>query len=494
MLVHELPGAQGRAGGTTVTAVVADDLGGLYTAACVDSTAGCAVAEPAPDGWVPLVDPPSRGMLRTDLAGVALGGIPATASEGWYRGTGHTYEPGSEPIVALSGASEASHLRLPALPGLRLDASRPLAPREGEAVTLTWQPGGGGTPFVEIRPRGGPGRLYHLVDDGSFDVPAEALPAAPSQTDLVFGRTARTSMTLGGVATEVVARTQQWLTVVRVDEGREFLPGIGHCEQTKVRPPLESGRYWMLLDLAGDYHDPLDWPCFPRSAVGMVPVYPVAVAAGTRRAVRVVTPAGDPFLWLAENPYCMQQNCLRAIDRPGTSEVVILEPPGDADFVYNVAIADASAAGGIALIDVVDLQPPESQVVSVEWISAEPTRVEVRIENPADVEFRLGFAETRSPNGWYGEDCLNGSTREGIQQCHPVVGASVTLVTVDTMDRVRAGQTTLFWPAIGEIVTGYLEASNLVRDDGGHPCWVWGDEPDYYAEQGCSAVPEAPPL
>lgn len=492
MLVHELPGSPGRSGGSSISAIFADDLGGLYTAACIDGSTGCATAVPDVDSWVPLVGPPAMAELQTDAESVALAGFSARPDRGAYRGDVGEYQPGLEPTLAIDGVQVTVPLRSPSVTPLSNDASRPALVASDGTHVIRWVPGGDGQPFVEVRPRGGaPGRLYRLADDGEFTVPAQAIPAAPSQTDVVFGRQASAELDVDGTQATVVVRTQQWMTVVAVDEGRERLESEGNPADSRERDPLPPGRYWTLQDKFVGIQSPGEpWPCFPRAVQGHAKAYSVAVPAGGRRGVRVIQPQGDPLLWATQHPYILPQNCLQAVDREGASEAMILTPPGDDAFVFNIGVVDVGDAGGLLLLDVVDLAPPEAQRVSLDWHTEPDEGVTIRIDAPADVEFRFGLAETLSTNGWYGEDCLHGAP-EGIQQCHEITGNMATLRRVTSMDRVRSGETTLYWPAIGEIATVYLEAPNVLRDDGTPHCWTWGHDPAYYAERGCTVVEAA---
>lgn len=495
MVVHEIPGAPGRNGGTQLVAVAADDLEGVFTPSCVSSGSACAAEEPGSDAWVPLVQAPA-GPFERPWERVGFAGVEARIEGEVYQGLGEGFAPGERPTLELDGLEIPVSMRLPTAPELLVDATRPLMPAHDEAVEIRWRPGGGGVPFIEVRPRQGGGRLYHLADDGVFTLPAEVFPPAPSQTDVVFGRTARERVDVRGRSVSVLARTQQVLTVVRVDEERAYLSGLAPCEETKIRPPLAPGHYWMLMD-GEAVGQPMKWDCWARPNAGFMPVYPVVVGPGERVAVRVATPEGDPLLWVAKHPFCLPQNCLASPDRSGSSEVVVLDAPGESASTFNVGIVDADGVGGLVLIDVVELAPPEAQTAELLWVEATeadgPDRAELRITAAADLEYRLGLAETESPDGWYGEDCLHGSTMGDVHVCHEFVGEVGGLTRVADGHRVRSGETTLFWPDIGRGLTVYLEARNTLRPDGRPWCWVWGPRPEYYAQRGCEVFSSLEP-
>jgi hypothetical protein len=94
--------------------------------------------------------------------------------------------------------------------------------------------------------------------------------------------------------------------------------------------------------------------------------------------------------------------------------------------------------------------------------------------------FDFGIAETADGvNGWYGEDCLNGTL--GYNLCHVFNNSqSGTLLSVfddvqseADLDLVVAGETTLFHQVFDGMLT------YVVTIDNGE-CFVWGNDPSYY--------------
>jgi hypothetical protein len=97
------------------------------------------------------------------------------------------------------------------------------------------------------------------------------------------------------------------------------------------------------------------------------------------------------------------------------------------------------------------------------------------------MDYYLGFAETGAgEDGWYGEDCGDGST------CHPVGMTGATLGSVHPVycggagiDAVEAGASTL--------LTGSMDANLTYAVAGADgTCWTWGNDPSYFST--CTAI------
>ncbi len=106
--------------------------------------------------------------------------------------------------------------------------------------------------------------------------------------------------------------------------------------------------------------------------------------------------------------------------------------------------------------------------------------VTITITDPLNAQnWDFGMAETASTNGWTGEDCLNGYGSFNI--CHPI-GLTATLDEVSdcSANSVVAGQTTLLDAEKDPFTTYYLSDMS--------ECFVFGDDPSYYASLGCTTL------
>lgn len=93
--------------------------------------------------------------------------------------------------------------------------------------------------------------------------------------------------------------------------------------------------------------------------------------------------------------------------------------------------------------------------------------------------WEFGMAETDSTNGWTGEDCFNGYNTFAF--CHSV-GLTHTLneVTSCSVLDVVAGSTTLMDAEKDPFLTYYFAE--------GGDCFVFGNDPSYYATLGCTTL------
>ncbi len=148
--------------------------------------------------------------------------------------------------------------------------------------------------------------------------------------------------------------------------------------------------------------------------------------------------------------------------------------------------------------DLVDTDPSvtDDLSVSVSWdVGESDGSVTLTVTNLPDdaLGFWWGLAETgpsetdpEGDDGWYGEDCLNGTG--DTQLCHYFESSPASLDYVDSIGEVQEGSTTLLDGVLaggdsGDRITYFLQVDNA---DGA--CFVWGDSPDYYSSEGCTVL------
>lgn len=127
--------------------------------------------------------------------------------------------------------------------------------------------------------------------------------------------------------------------------------------------------------------------------------------------------------------------------------------------------------------------------VMTEWTSAGVTVTIPAAGGTDGVGYYFGLAQTGVDGGWAGEDCLDSIPAGyeymddgGYQLCHPLSRTGGTLTTVATPEEIVEGATTLLGMDMQDTVTYVLiEAS-------GPPCYVWGDDPAYYAGLACTVL------
>jgi hypothetical protein len=134
--------------------------------------------------------------------------------------------------------------------------------------------------------------------------------------------------------------------------------------------------------------------------------------------------------------------------------------------------------------------------ITLDWDAVDTNgAVTVSLQNAEGATgFFLGMAETASgDNGWYGEDCAD----QG--DCHHITGSlpiSADLAYVETIGEVVPGSTTLFDGGTdggGDAFTADHadRLTYLFQIEGGEydlDCYVWGDDPTYYAAEGCTEL------
>jgi hypothetical protein len=99
--------------------------------------------------------------------------------------------------------------------------------------------------------------------------------------------------------------------------------------------------------------------------------------------------------------------------------------------------------------------------------------------------YEFGLAQTAvGPfQGWFGEDCFTGDL------CHPTGPDGVILSGVREINAIVPGQTTLIPVDFPEEATPDLTYYVGRPSDLDATCWVWGDDPAYYAALGCQPNP-----
>lgn len=128
-----------------------------------------------------------------------------------------------------------------------------------------------------------------------------------------------------------------------------------------------------------------------------------------------------------------------------------------------------------------ELASPE---VDLDWDS---TGADVTITGAA-TGWDFGMSETGAGSpGWFGETCIPGDEPYGYADygfdiCHELGSAGGQLERVFSVGDLEDG-TTLFSDTTSVNITYFLER----HDDGA--CFVWGDDPAYYAELGCEELP-----
>lgn len=112
----------------------------------------------------------------------------------------------------------------------------------------------------------------------------------------------------------------------------------------------------------------------------------------------------------------------------------------------------------------------------------------VEISNGAARSYELGLSETGAGSGgWYGETCIPGSEPSGRDDygydvCHSLgAGGGVIESVYPDVELVDDGST-LFHQGLAGNLTYF------VADPSGADCWVWGDDPGYYAAFGCQLL------
>ena len=103
--------------------------------------------------------------------------------------------------------------------------------------------------------------------------------------------------------------------------------------------------------------------------------------------------------------------------------------------------------------------------------------------------YYFGIAETSDGCGdqcWTGEDCYLGydleSENNTLTYCHPSSSTGVSLSYGGSTSSLVEGSETVFTANFEDQVTFYVENYSSGS------CWVWGAQPSYYADLGCTIV------
>ncbi len=108
----------------------------------------------------------------------------------------------------------------------------------------------------------------------------------------------------------------------------------------------------------------------------------------------------------------------------------------------------------------------------------------------AAARYELGMAETGVGEvGWFGESCIPGDEPYGYPDygfdvCHSLGASGGRLSHVDGVDDVDDGATLM-----SDDIAAARDITYFLADPASSDCWVWGDQPAYYASFGCTEVP-----
>ena len=97
--------------------------------------------------------------------------------------------------------------------------------------------------------------------------------------------------------------------------------------------------------------------------------------------------------------------------------------------------------------------------------------------------YKLGFAETGSENGWYGEDCIQGEVN-GLDVCHTLGEDGGILDSVSDVGDVDNTHT-----LINKAIADSGNLTYVVIQVDTDRCWALGNDPTYYTESllNCTA-------
>lgn len=154
---------------------------------------------------------------------------------------------------------------------------------------------------------------------------------------------------------------------------------------------------------------------------------------------------------------------------------------------------DTESTWGNAEVEAEDSGSGGSQValisVTVRWGESQ-----LELEVDDGESWLLGMAETGGSCGgdvpcWTGEDCFLGFSAESGESygplCHSVESGSLSLTYGGQMADLEPG-TTVFAPAFEDTVTYVLLPDG--GDRAGGDCFVFGDQPSYFADLGCNEL------
>ncbi|MCB9684915.1 MAG: hypothetical protein H6738_15645 [Alphaproteobacteria bacterium] len=147
-----------------------------------------------------------------------------------------------------------------------LDVSRPIdlvAPRPGSNTFITngqflpveWVPTGKGIVTLTVGTRFDLYRVFHLEDDGYYDLDIDALGILDDTEELTLTLTRwdRSSVNFEGNVVEMVAASDVWFTVDYANIGpRERLYAADQCDEARGLPSVTPGGWWGRLDFMTD--------------------------------------------------------------------------------------------------------------------------------------------------------------------------------------------------------------------------------------------------
>lgn len=175
---------------------------------------------------------------------------------------------------------------------------------ENDMLVLNWVPDGWGPVLLQVR-SDAPGhplsRLYHLEDDGYFELPIRSLGLGTSDAEVSFelsrwneATVGRYGNTLDVVATSEVRFTGRYFHV----GGRDALDAPDTCMEAMTAPSTPPGSWWGELADAGYGDDVLRNSCRSRQARGEDAILPVDLAPLEHLAAVLEIPNEDASLYL----------------------------------------------------------------------------------------------------------------------------------------------------------------------------------------------------
>ena len=151
----------------------------------------------------------------------------------------------------------------------------------------------------------------------------------------------------------------------------------------------------------------------------------------------------------------------------GVASMMACDTAACVDDTGTPDVDECADSGG----DTGDTNNNTDPAITVDWGGSAVT---IELENFTTSGFDFGMAETADPDdGWFGEDCLNGTA--SYNYCHQFNSTTASLGYVDTLGGVSESQTTLFDAGFQTRIT------YVVTVDGGD-CFVWGHDPSYYLD------------
>ena len=156
-----------------------------------------------------------------------------------------------------------------------------------------------------------------------------------------------------------------------------------------------------------------------------------------------------------------------------------------------LAALTACDDGGGGGTDTSDTSDTNTDAVSIDF-NWDNDGYEMSVTNMVGSGYDLGLAETGAnpaANGWYGEDCFNGTA--GYNLCHGFNGASASLSALGTgtapgdPDDVVAASTTLLNKDLAYNGDGTDRITYMITFDDSS-CITWGHNASYYSSFSCT--------